>query len=109
MQTLLEMYEQEKLAEATVAAPAEAPVVEEAEKIASAEELELIEKYASMANDLLAKDYGKDYVDDDVVELATLLIKHDEELVQEAEKTAALEEIGKVIAKGFLAEIKQNN
>jgi len=114
--SLLETYELQKAAQAEEAAQAEKiveEVVEETteEKTASAEDLEVIEKYASAADDLLAQEYGEDYKEEDVIELATMMINHDQENAiaeaEEAEKTASLEEAGRIMAKAFLAEINQ--
>lgn len=105
--SLLKKYEDMLVKEAEEAKAAEAIVEEETEKIASAEELEVIEKYASAADDLLSRDYGTDYTEDDVVELATMLINHDQAEAEEAVKVASLEEAGRVIAKSFLQEISK--
>jgi uncharacterized protein YdiU (UPF0061 family) len=107
--SLLETYELQKAAQAEEAEKATEEVVEE--KTASAEDLEVIEKYAAAADDLLAQEYGDDYEEKDVVELATMMINHDQEEAieeaEEAEKTASLEEAGRIMAKAFLAEINQ--
>jgi len=103
MSNLLEKYEMLKEAEAK---EAEASI----EKTASAEELELIEKYASAADDLLAKEYGKEYSEEDVEKLATKMIQEDlkeaSEEEEEFQKVASLVEAGQVIAKSFLETIK---
>lgn len=102
--SLLETYEQQKAA-------IEKTAEENEEKVASAEDMEILQKYAAAADDLLSQEFGEDYKEEDVVELASRMINHDAQEAEaeaiEAEKTASLEEAGRIIAKGFLAEINE--
>jgi len=102
--SLLEKYEAMKLAEAEeVEKTAEEA---ELEKIAE-EDLEILTKYATVADNLLAEEFGEDYNEDDVVKLATKLIENDVAEAEDYEKIAALEEAGQIIAKSFLAELNK--
>jgi hypothetical protein len=87
---------------------------QEAEKVAEEqaqvtgvvdERMEVLEKYAALADDLLAKEYGNDYEKEDVVKLANLLINHDLEVNEQMEKVAELHEAGIIMAKAFKAEL----
>jgi len=69
------------------------------------ERLEVLEKYAELADNLLEKEYGKDYEENDVVKLAQLLINHDVEVQEQMEKVAELHEAGIIMAKAFKAEL----
>jgi len=89
----------------------EAQAAQELEKTATAEELEIIEKYATAADDLLAMEYGNDYTAEDVEKLATMMINHDASeasapVEEDVEKIAALEEAGQIIALSFLETLK---
>jgi len=82
-----------------------------------AETVELLTKYASMADNLLAQEYGDDYSKDDVIELASKLIDADAQAVSGAEKTASAEnevdqekvaelyQMGRIIAAGIKDEL----
>lgn len=103
---LLEVYESMRAAQ------------QETEKVAEAqnnvanevdERMEVLEKYASLADELLTSEYGNDYEEQDVVKLAQLLINHDMEIQEQMEKVAELEEAGIIMAKAFKAELAKNN
>jgi predicted transcriptional regulator len=90
---------------------------QETEKIAEAqaqateivdERMQVLEKYAELADNLLAEEYGNDYEKDDVVKLANLLINHDLEVQEQMEKVAELHEAGIIMAKAFKAELANN-
>lgn len=84
----------------------------EQEKVASATNnnedtatMEVIEKYASLAEQALETEHGQDYTKEDVVKLATLMIEHDFQAQQDLEKVAELEEAGIIMARAFKAEL----
>ena len=81
---------------------AEANEVVEEEKVAEEtsvvnERLEVLEKYAKAADDLMAAEYGEDYEEADVVKLAELMIESDIEQEENLEKIANLEDQGKIM------------
>ena len=86
-------YETEKVAEATEAVD---------------ERVQVLEKYAELADNLLAEEYGNNYEKEDVVKLANLLINHDLEVQEQMEKVAELHEAGIIMAKAFKAELANN-
>lgn len=85
-------------------------------KQAEAEKVAEFTKYAEAANDLLAAEYGTDYTKEDVEKLANLMIENDSnfpdepevgtEEVPEVEKTAELEEAGRIMARAFVDELR---
>jgi hypothetical protein len=83
----------------------------EMDKEAAAEQEELIElfsKYASYAENMLSEDF-EEYTEEDVVKLASYLI---DQSIDENEKVAEVveyDEAGRVMARGFIAEINQAN
>lgn len=115
MVNLLEVYENMKLAEAEVTPKVEVPevpevpAVAETEKVAEEqvvdERMEALYKYASLADHYLAEEYGEDYVEEDVIKLAQLMINHDIEQEDAMEKVAELEQAGIVMARAFKAEL----
>ena len=58
------------------------------------ERLEVLEKYASAAEEMLESEYGNDYEAEDVEKLASVLIEHDIEVEDENEKVAEWAGIG---------------
>tara|TARA_B110000196_G_C21000741_1_gene592838 strand:- start:229 stop:552 length:324 start_codon:yes stop_codon:yes gene_type:complete len=68
---------------------------------------EVLNKYASAADNLLAEEYGDDYNEDDVVELAQRLINNDVEQEEAQEKVAEYVEAGTVMARAFLNELSE--
>lgn len=71
------------------------------------ERVEVIEKYASLAEELLTKEYGKDYTQDDVVELADKMIQHDLSVEEQQEKVAEYDEAGRIMARAFVEELRK--
>ena len=83
---------------------------EQAEEVKTAEEVteqevEVLSKYAAAADEMLAKDHGDDYNEDDVAELAGYLIDHDMEVQAEQEKVAEFVEAGQIMARSFSTEM----
>lgn len=76
-----------------------------AEEQQSNEELEVLYKYAAAADELLASEFGNDYTEDDVVELATKMINHDLAQQEQIEKVAELEAAGRIMAMAFKDEL----
>ena len=97
MSNLLETYESMK---------ANADITKEAEAVEN-ERVETLEKYATVADNLLAEEYGNDYNENDVVELAHSLINNDLQQEEAQEKVAEYAEAGAVMARAFLAELSQ--
>jgi hypothetical protein len=89
-------------------------VYEEMQKTAEAKKAEqnrvdLLTKYASVSEELLEKEYGEDYTAEDVEKLAEALIEMDIQKAEELEKVAELEESGRIIARAFLEELKNES
>lgn len=92
--SLLETYERMK-----------APVAEDQEKLAS-DRIEVLAKYAELAETLLQEKHANDYDLSDVQELAGYLIEHDNEIeAQEQAKVAELMEAGQILAASFVEEV----
>jgi hypothetical protein len=92
---LLEVYEQ-MTKEAT----------EKTEQTKLAEErIRVIEKYAAAAQELMNKNYPNNHTDEDVVQLAELMINHDLQVEEEQQKVAELDEAGRVMARAFVDEL----
>ena len=83
----------------------------EIQKEAQAEEnerLNVLTKYASAADGLLAEQFGEDYEEADVIELAEKMINHDVAQEQSQEKVAEYVEAGQVMARAFIGEINNS-
>jgi hypothetical protein len=78
--------------------------VKEAEAVNNAR-VEVLTKYAAAADDLLAKEYGDDYEEGDVIELAHKMINHDISQEESQEKVAEYVEAGQVMARAFISEL----
>ena len=78
----------------------------EAEQVKKAA-LEALEKYAGVADALLKEEYGKDYKESDVEELAEGLMDRDIGLLEEQEKVATYDEIGRELAHAFAETLKE--
>ena len=102
MANLLETYN--NMVEASNAA-AEQEAMEKEAQAAGAARVEVLNKYASAADNLLAEEYGDDYDENDVVELAQRLINHDVEQEEAQEKVAEYVEAGTVMARAFISEL----
>lgn len=68
--------------------------------------IEVITKYATIADNMLAEEHGKDYTEEDVQELASLLIDNDAEVESQQEKIAEHHQLGIIMARGFKAEME---
>jgi hypothetical protein len=82
-------------------------VYEEMQKEAAAAEVqsnlvEMLSKYAEAAEAALAEEYGSDYDANDVASLANGLMERDAELIQEQEKVAEYDQIGRQMAKMYV-------
>lgn len=101
MGRLLDRYEEvlEKVAEEQL----------EQEPQLTEEQAEIIYKYASVADELLADEFGNDYEAEDVEKLATLMLQHDlaveEQEEQDMAKIAEAEELGIIQARAFANEL----
>ena len=105
MSNLLETYNN------MVAQANEVAEAEEFNKEAEAAEnarVEVLHKYASAADELLSAEYGEDYNEDDVVELAQHLINNDVAQEEAQEKVAEYVDAGTVMARAFLNELANN-
>ena len=104
MANLLETYEN------MVAAANEEVYNEEISKEAEAVEnarVETLTKYAAAADELLATEFGDDYEEGDVVELAQKMINHDLDQEEAQEKVAEYVDAGAVMARAFINELNQ--
>jgi hypothetical protein len=68
------------------------------------ERIEILEKYAAAAENMLENEYGQDYSAQDVHDLTTAIIDHDLAVEAEQEKVAELDEAGRVMARAFIDE-----
>ena len=105
MANLLETYE--NMVSASEEAQAEEAMKKEAEAVEN-ERVETLAKYATAADNLLAEEFGDDYEESDVVELAQKLINHDIENEQAQEKVAEYVEAGTVMARAFINELNSD-
>lgn len=67
--------------------------------------IQFLEKYAALAEDLLSKEYGKEYTPQDVEKLAGALIDMDIKRAAEFERVEEIVKQARYTAKGFAAEI----
>ena len=82
-------------------------MTKQAEEVAvNDERMDIIEKYASVAEELLNQEYPGEYTQEDVVKLADALIQHDVQVEESLEKIAELEDAGRVMARAFVAELQ---
>jgi len=72
------------------------------------ERVRVIEKYASVAQNLMNEAFPGNHTEDDVVELANLMIQNDMQVEEQQQKVAELEEAGRIMARGFMAEANKN-
>lgn len=70
------------------------------------ERVEILTKYASVAEEMLSEKYGEDYSEEDVTKLAEYLIDNDLEAFEAQEKIAEFVDAGKIMAQSFLQEIQ---
>ena len=102
MSGLLETYE--NMVAASEAQAQEEEAVKEAQALDNAR-VEVLTKYASEADNLLAEEYGDDYEESDVIELAQKMINHDISQEENQEKVAEYVEAGQVMARAFISEL----
>ena len=101
---LLEVYE-EMVKTATEAEAAEEVQAEEQATVD--ERVEVLAKYATAADKLLADEYGEDYGEEDVEKLAAMMIEHDVEQEEIVEKVAELDQAGRIMARAFKDELEK--
>jgi hypothetical protein len=82
----------------------EAEVAEMAEQVAT-----MFAKYAEEAESLLAQEYGKDFDGNDVESLARGLMERDSDTIEEQEKIAEYDAIGRELANRLAESIKTAN
>ncbi len=70
--------------------------------------VDVLNKYASVATELLDEKYPNNYTQDDVVKLAEALIVRDIELEESMSKVAEYVEAGKIMARSFMEELSTN-
>jgi len=97
---LLERYELMKQAEQGV------EVTDEEMKVAS-ERMDVLAKYAEVADEALKAEFGEDYELTDVEKLAEMLIQNDLQIEEEEVKVGELVEAGQVLAHSFAEELQK--
>lgn len=98
--SLLERYELMKQAEQEV------EVTDEEMKVAS-ERMDVLAKYAEVADEALKAEFGEDYELADVEKLAEMLIQNDLQIEEEEVKVGELVEAGQVLAHSFAEELQK--
>ncbi len=78
------------------------------EEAAINERVEVLAKYAAAADQLLTDEYGKDYGEEDVEKLASMMLQHDVEQEEVMEKVAELDQAGRIMARAFKDELERN-
>ena len=102
MSGLLDTYN--NMVAASEAKSQEEEAIKEAQALDNAR-VEVLTKYASAADNLLAEEYGDDYEESDVIELAHKMINHDIAQEENQEKVAEYVEAGQVMARAFISEL----
>ena len=69
------------------------------------ERVEILTKYASLAEEMLSEKHGNNYNEKDVTKLSEYLIERDVQLHDAQEKIAEYTTAGKIMAKAFLDEV----
>lgn len=80
-----------------------------AEEQLANDRIEILTKYATLADNMLAEEYGDDYEEADVQELASYLIENDAAIEEQQEKIAEYHQLGTIMAKAFKAELEAGN
>ena len=106
MSGLLETYN--NMVAASEANAEQEEAVKQAEAVENAR-VEVLTKYATAADNLLAEEYGDDYAESDVIELAQKMINHDIAQEENQEKVAEYVEAGQVMARAFIGELNNSN
>jgi len=96
---LLERYELMKQGE-------QENVTSEEEVKVAEERMEVLAKYAEVADEALKAEFEENYTLEDVEKLAAMLIERDIEIGEEEVKVAELVEAGKVLAHSFADELQ---
>ena len=104
MSGLLDTYN--NMVAASEAQSQEEEAIKEAQALDNAR-VEVLTKYASAADNLLAEEYGDDYEESDVIELAHKMINHDISQEENQEKVAEYVEAGQVMARAFISELNE--
>jgi len=74
------------------------------------EEMEILTKYASWAEDVLLEDRGEgNYTEEDVEKLAQIKLEEDAEELYNREKVAEAYEMGQIMYQGFKAAAEEDN
>ena len=68
---------------------------------------EMLSKYAEAADAALAEEYGTDYDVNDVASLANGLMERDAQIIQEHEKVAEYDQIGRQLAHQFVENMQK--
>ncbi len=97
--SLLETYDLMKQAEQEVE-------ISNGEQEKVAERMEVLAKYAEVAEEALKAEFGEDYELTDVEKLAEMLIQKDLETNEEEVKVAELVEAGQIMAHSFAEELQ---
>jgi len=71
--------------------------------------VEILEKYATVAEELLEQTAGDDYTEEDVIKVAKYLINADLVEEEEQEKIAEYDQLGRIMARGYLDELENAN
>jgi hypothetical protein len=71
------------------------------------ERIRVIEKYATAAQELMNQNYPNNHTQEDVEQLAELMIDHDLKVEEEQQKVAELDEAGRVMARAFVDEVNK--
>lgn len=77
------------------------------ENVRSQSQIEVLQKFASAAESLL-QEQGQEYTADDVVKVASFLIDAQLEEEEQQEKVAEAASYGRIMAREFLEEVKNN-
>ena len=103
MANLLEIYDDM----VQVEQEQEADVIEKnAEAQLTTDRVEVLAKYATLADNMLGEEYGDDYKEEDVQELASYLIENDSAIEEQQEKVAEYVQLGTIMAKAFKKELE---
>jgi len=72
------------------------------------ENVDVIVKYATAAEELLTKELKDKYNEEDVIKVAEALIDADLKTENEQEKVAEYDQLGRIMARSFLEEIEKS-
>ena len=85
-------------------------IYEDMQKVAEADEvkkqrLDVIVKYATLAEEMLEEKFDDKYGEEDVIKVAEFLIDSDLEAEAEQEKVAEYDQLGRIMARAYLDEM----